>query len=150
MRKVGIRPIEIQPGRLRPRMPSALPSPRVVVERLVPGALAGLASGWVASRLPFYPPGWPLGLAGSARPGAVVQALWAQLSDHPELVGEALVLAAAAVLLPYARNRGPWPAALFGAGLLAATALTAPGAAVLPLVAAAWLISGTLALQTKT
>jgi hypothetical protein len=28
--------------------------------------------------------------------------------------------------------------------------LAAPGAAVLPLIAAAWLISGTLALQTKT
>jgi hypothetical protein len=66
------------------------------------------------------------------------------------LVAEAVVLAAAAAALPAARSRGPWPAALFGAGLLAATALTAPGAAVLPLVAAAWLISGTLALQTKT
>jgi Protein kinase domain len=259
-------------GTLRPKTPAEPPSPRGVAERVLPGALAGLASGWVASRLSFYPAGWPyglaalgaglgiaapragllfalavaffplanislglaivygvvalgwvgltwrdaraglllavgpllapfaalalvplaaqvargrvrralqafaavllaaivagmrkvplpfdgsappvgLGIAGSSRPGAVVQALWTQLSQHPVLVGEAVVLAAAAAVLPYARSRGPWPPALFGAGLLAATALTAPGAAVLPLVAAAWLISGTLALQAKT
>jgi hypothetical protein len=91
-----------------------------------------------------------LGVAGSARPAVVAQALWVQLSHHPVLVGEALVFAVAAAVLPNARNRGPWPAAVFGAALLAATVLAAPGAAVLPLIAAAWLISGTLALQTKT
>ena len=257
---------------MRPKRPAMPPSPRALAERVLPGALAGLASGWVAERLPFYPGGWPfgiaalgaalglaapragllfalavaffplanislglgivygvaalgwaaltwrdaraglllaigpllapvaalalvplaaqlargrirrglqafaavllaglvaglrriplpfdgstpplgLGIAGSSRPGAVAQALWTQLSNHPVLVGEAVVLATAAVVLPVARSRGPWPAALFGAGLLAATALTAPGAAVLPLIAAAWLISGTLALQSKT
>jgi hypothetical protein len=240
--------------------------------RLLPGALTGLASGWVASRLPFYPPGWPLALAGigaalgfgaarlgllfaltvaffplanislglailyglvaaawvaltwkdaraglllaagpllapvaalallplaaqvargrarraaqafaavllaaliaglrkaplpldgsapplglgvtgSTRPTAVAHALWAQLAAHPVLLSEALVLAAAAAALPYARNRGPWPAAVFGAALLAGTALLAPAAAVLPLVAAAWLTAGTLALQAKS
>ena len=45
------------------------PSPRRVrrerrrSERLLPGALAGLATGWVRPTLPFYPAGWPLGLA---------------------------------------------------------------------------------------
>jgi Protein kinase domain len=32
-------------------------------DRLLPGALAALATGWVATVLPFYPAGWPLGLA---------------------------------------------------------------------------------------
>ncbi len=37
-----------------------------LVERALPGALAGLATGWVAERLPFYPANWPLGLAAVA------------------------------------------------------------------------------------
>jgi protein kinase-like protein len=37
-----------------------------VRNRLVPGALAALATGWVATALPFYPAGWPLGLAIAA------------------------------------------------------------------------------------
>lgn len=241
-------------------------------ERLLPGALAGVASGWVASRLPFYPPGWPLGIAaagaaaglaapragllfaltaaffplanislglaivyailatgwaalhwrdaraglllaagpllaplaalalvpvaaqvargrarraaqagaalllaalvaglrrtplpfdgstpplglgvtGSTRPTAVAHALWAQLTGHPVLLVEALVLAAAAAALPHARRRGPWPAAAFGAGLLAATALAAPAAAMPPLIVAAWLTAAALALEPRT
>ena len=69
------------------------------------------------------------GSTGSSRPSAVAHALWAQLAAHPVLVGEALVLAAAAALLPHARGRGPWAAAIFGAALLAGTALLAPAAA---------------------
>jgi len=42
-------------------------------------------------------------------------------------------LVAAAGALPYIRGRGPWKAALAGAGLLASTALIAPAAAFLPL-----------------
>ena len=91
-----------------------------------------------------------LGIAGSTRPSAVANALWAQLAAHPVLGVEALVLAAAAAVLPSARRRGPWIAALFGAGLLAATALVAPAAAVLPLVVAAWLTAGALAFQPRT
>lgn len=250
----------------------ARPGTAVLGARLLPGALSGLASGWVAARLPFYPPGWPvaiagvgaalgfgaprigllfaltvaffplanislglgilyglvaaawvavtwrdaraglllaagpllapvtalaflplaaqlargrarralqafaavllaaliaglrklplpfdgsapplgLGVTGSTRPTAVADALWSQLAAHPVLLGEALVLAAAAALLPYARHRGPWPAAAFGAALLAGTALLAPNAAVLPLVAAAWLTAGTLAFQARS
>jgi hypothetical protein len=66
------------------------------------------------------------------------------------LLVEALVLAAAAAVLPRVRGRGPWPAAAFGAAFLAATALAAPAAAVLPLVAAAWLTAGALALEPRT
>ncbi len=35
-------------------------------ERALPGALAAATAGWVASTLPFYPAGWPLGLAAAA------------------------------------------------------------------------------------
>jgi hypothetical protein len=114
--------------------------------------LAALIAGLRKAPLPLDGSAPPLGLGitGSTRPTAVAHALWSQLAAHPVLLGEALVLAAAAALLPYARNRGPWPAAAFGAALLAGTALTAPAAAVLPLIAAAWLTAGTLALQTKS
>jgi eukaryotic-like serine/threonine-protein kinase len=40
--------------------------PEVARDRLLPGALAGVASGWVAAALPFYPAGWPFGLAAAA------------------------------------------------------------------------------------
>jgi hypothetical protein len=42
------------------------PDAAALGSRVLPGALAGLASGWVASRLPFYPQGWPLPIAGAA------------------------------------------------------------------------------------
>jgi hypothetical protein len=38
----------------------------VLTERVLPAALAGLATGWVASRLPFYPANVTLGLTGTA------------------------------------------------------------------------------------
>jgi hypothetical protein len=259
------------PGGGRPAAPKRLDR-TAVAERLVPGALAGLATGWVATALPFYPGGWPLGLAGagaalgfltpragllfalaaaflplanvslglavvyaalallwagltwgdarsglllalgpllaplgglallplaaqaargrtrrglqvvaavliaavvagirrvplpfdgstpplglgitgSEQPGAVAVAVWHQLLDHPTLLAEALVLAAAAALLPHAKGRGPWAAAFFGGALLAATAIVAPAAPLLPLVAAAWLTAGALALWPRT
>src|SRR3954471_8362129 len=90
-----------------------------------------------------------LGVTGSDRPLAVATALWSQLASHPVLIGEAIALAAAAALLPSVRGRGPWPAAIFGAGLLACTAFIAPAAAVLPLVAAAWLTATALALEPR-
>jgi eukaryotic-like serine/threonine-protein kinase len=91
-----------------------------------------------------------LGLAGSTRPTAVAHALWHQLVAHPEITAEALVLAAAAAALPYARGRGPWPAVLFAGALLSLTATIAPAAALLPLVAAAWLTAAALTLQRPT
>jgi len=248
------------------------PSRAAVGERLVPGALAGIATGWVASALPFYPGAWPLGLAavaaglgiaapragllfalaaaflplanislglaivyavlavvwaaltwrdarsglllalgpmlapvgglallplaaqaargttrrglqvaaavliaavvaglrrvplpfdgstpplglgitGSDKPGAVAAAVAHQLLDHPTLITEALVLALAAAVLPLARGRGPWRAVFFGGALLAATAIVAPAAALVPLIAAAWLTAGALALWPRT
>jgi hypothetical protein len=114
--------------------------------------LAAVVAGLRRVPLPFdgSTPPLGLGIAGSARPGPVAAALWRQLLDHPQIAGEALVLAAAAALLPLARGRGPWRAALFAGTLLAATATIAPAAALLPLVAAAWVTAAALALQRPT
>jgi hypothetical protein len=114
--------------------------------------LAAVIAGLRRAPLPFDGSAPPLGLGitGSGRPSAVAHALWAQLGAHPVLIGEALMLAAAAALLPRARGRGPWPAAIFGAALLAGTALLAPAAALLPLVAAAWVTAAALAFQRQT
>ncbi len=114
--------------------------------------LAALVAGLRRAPLPFDGSAPPLGLgvAGSTRPTAVAHAFWHQLALHPTLAAEAAVLALAAAALPYARGRGPWVAAAFGAALLAGTALAAPAAAVLPLIAAAWLTAGTLAFERKT
>ena len=73
----------------------------------------------------------------------------AQLTAHPALIAEALVLALAAALLPHVRRRGPWPAAGFAAVLLVATALLAPAAAVLPFVIGAWLTAAALAVEPR-
>jgi hypothetical protein len=114
--------------------------------------LAALVAGLRRTPLPFDGSAPPLGLgiAGSGRPTAVADALWRQLAAHPHLLAEALVLAAAAAALPFARGRGPWAAAGFGAALLAATALAAPAGSVLPLVAAAWLTAAAVALPWRS
>jgi hypothetical protein len=91
-----------------------------------------------------------LGVTGSSRPTAVAHALWGQLAAHPVVAAEALILAAAAAVLPHARGRGPWTAALFAGALLAATALAAPSAALLPLIACAWATAGILAFLPRT
>jgi hypothetical protein len=86
-----------------------------------------------------------LGIVGSDRPTAVLGALWQALADHPTLAAEAVALAVTAAALPRVRGRGAWPIALFGAAMLAATLLPAPGVATLPLVAGAWLTCAALA-----
>jgi hypothetical protein len=114
--------------------------------------LAAVVAGLRRVPLPFdgSTPPLGLGIAGSAHPGAVAEALWGQLLDHPQIAAEAVVLAAAAVLLPLARGRGPWRAVIFAGTLLAATATIAPAAALLPLVAAAWVTAAALTLQRPT
>ena len=114
--------------------------------------LAAVVAGLRRVPLPFDGSSPPLGLgiAGSVHPTAVAGTLGRQLLDHPQIAGEALVLAAAAVLLPLARGRGPWRAAIFAGTLLAATATIAPAAALLPLVAAAWVTAAALTLDRPT
>jgi hypothetical protein len=111
--------------------------------------LAAVVAALRGAPLPFdgSPPPLGIGVAGSDRPAAVARALWEQLAAHPALAAEALVLAVAAAALPYARRRGPWPAAAFGAALLAGTALVAPASMWAPLVAAAWATAALLAFE---
>ncbi len=108
--------------------------------------LAVLIAGLRGEHLPFdgAPPPLGLGITGSEQPAAVVAALWRPLDAHPVVVGQALVLAAVAVALPYVRGRGPWFAVAGGVVLLAATGLGAPSAAFLPLAAASWATAGFL------
>jgi hypothetical protein len=114
--------------------------------------LAAVVAGLRRVPLPFdgSTPPLGLGLAGSTHPLAVAGVVWSQFAAHPTIAVEALILAAAAILVPRARGRGPWPAAFFAAALLATTATIAPAAAVLPLIVAAWATAAALALQRPT
>ncbi len=114
--------------------------------------LAVVFAGLRGAQLPFDGSAPPLGLGitGSKRPAAVAFALWRALAAHPVVIGETAALAAVAVALPYLRGRGPWVAAIAGAGLLAAGAIGAPAAAFFPLAGAAWLTALVLAAATPS
>jgi hypothetical protein len=108
--------------------------------------LAAVVAGIRHAELPLGLGAPPLGLGivGSDRPTAVAQALWTALAAHPTLLAEVVALALAAAALPLVRGRGPWPIALFGGAMLAATLLPAPGVATAPLVLGTWLTCGAL------
>ncbi|HYX89437.1 MAG TPA: serine/threonine-protein kinase [Gaiellaceae bacterium] len=114
--------------------------------------LAAIVAGLRHVPLPFTGTAPPrgLGITGSEDPFAVAVALWRALLAHPALALEALVLAAVAVALPYARERGVWAIAGLGAALIAATLLPAPSVAAAPLVAAAWATCTVLALRAPS
>ena len=113
--------------------------------------LAAVVAGIRQAHLPFTgaTPPKGIGIAGSDDPLAVAVALTRFVETHPALLLEATVLAAAAVVLPFARARGPWGIAGFGAGLIAVALLPAPAVAALPLVLAAWASCIVLVLKTR-
>jgi hypothetical protein len=110
--------------------------------------LAAVVAGLRHAPLPFTGAAPPkgLGIAGSEDPFAVAVALWQALLAHPTLLLEALALAVAAVVVPFARERGLWAISGLGAGLIAVTLLPAPTVAAAPLVLAAWATCSVLAL----
>ena len=114
-------------------LPLAALSVRAPVRRAVQVAAAvlgaGLVAGVRANAILFTPESGIVDVA---------TALWRALLEQPELALLALVLPAAAVALPYARARGPWAIAAYGAALLAASLLAVPTVAVVPLVVAVW------------
>jgi hypothetical protein len=80
----------------------------------------------------------PLGAAG---------VLWHGAGAARPLLLETLALAAAAAAVGLCRHRGPWGGAVFGALLTTLTLLADPAAAAIPLVAAAWICAGVLAVE---
>ena len=114
--------------------------------------LAAIVAGLRHAPLPFTGASPPkgLGIAGSEDPFAVAVALGRALVHHPALLLEALALAAAAVVLPFARERGLWAIAGLGAGLIAVTLLPAPTVAATPLVLAAWATCTVLAVKARS
>jgi hypothetical protein len=123
---------------------------RSPVRRALQVAAAVLAAGIVAgvrkAALPFDgSKARHLGVAATGDPFGVAGGLWHALT--PALAVEALVLAAVAVLLPYARRRGLWAVAALGAGFLAASLLAVPAVAAAPLVAAVWLTCAAVAVR---
>jgi hypothetical protein len=113
--------------------------------------LAAVVAGLRHASLPFTGAAPPrgLGIAGSEDAFAVAEALLHGLQAHPALLLEAGVLAAAAVAIPYARERGLWAIAGLGAGLMACALLPMPAVAAAPLVIAAWGTCIGLALQAR-
>jgi hypothetical protein len=127
----------------------ALRSPVRRGAQVATGVLAaGIAAAVSHTALPFDGSTAPdLGLAASGDPLDVASALWGALVDRPALAVETLVLAAVAVLLPFARARGPWAVALLGAGFLAAALLVVPAVAAAPLVVAVWATCAAVSLR---
>ena len=113
--------------------------------------LAAVVAGLRHASLPFTGAAPPkgLGIAGSADAVAVSEALVRFLQSHPALMLEAVVLAAAAVAIPYVRERGLWWIAGLGAALIACTLLPAPAVAAVPLVLAAWTTCTVLAFRAR-
>jgi hypothetical protein len=137
---IGLVPLAVQLARGRVRR--AMQAGAAILLTVLVAALRHL-------RLPFDGSAPPLGLGipGSERPTAVAGALWRELAQHPALLLEAGVFAAAAVALPYVRGRGPWAAAGYGAAFMAATVLLAPAAPVVALVAGGWLTAAALIVE---
>jgi len=128
-------------------LPALVLSARGALRRSLLAAAAVPAAAVVAvltgTPLPFTgeePPA-TLGLAGSTHPGRAADAINAFFSAHPALWIEAAVLAAATIAAPYARARGLWGVAGWGAALLAA-AVFAPLGAVSAFPLALWLWAG--------
>jgi serine/threonine-protein kinase len=109
---------------------------------------AGLVAGIRGAPVPFDRSAAPsLGVAASADPFDVGSALWSALLSRPGLAVETVVLAAVAVLLPFARARGLWAVAVLGAAFLAAALLAVPTIAAAPLVVAVWATCAAVAVR---
>jgi eukaryotic-like serine/threonine-protein kinase len=110
---------------------------------------AGIVAGFRGVPLPFDGSAAPhdLGVAAAGDPLDVGSALWSALVSSPALVVEMLVLVAAAVLLPFARSRGPWAVAVLGAAFLTTALLPVPSVAAAPLALAVWATCAAVAVR---
>jgi hypothetical protein len=76
-----------------------------------------------------------------------VGSLTRAVTAHPALLAEAVAFALLAAALPLLRPYGRWGAAAFGAAMVLLCVPVAPQAAVVPLVAAAWVTAALLAVR---
>jgi hypothetical protein len=127
---------------------------RGLVRRALQAAAAVLFAGAVAAirglPVPFADVSAPsLAVAGSEHPLAVLQAAWQWLLGTPALGIEALILAAAAALIPLAVRGSDLTIAMFSGTVLTATLVAAPTSSALPLVLSGWAIYGALTLMSR-
>ena len=125
--------------------------PRRALQVAAAVMLAAIVAGLRHAPLPFTggaPPAG-LGIAGSQDPLAVARALWHALLSHPALLLEALVLATAAVAIPFVARRGLWWITGLGAALMATALLPEPAVAAVPLVLTTWATCIVLALRER-
>ena len=141
---------------LLPLVPLIALEARGIVRRAALGAaavLAAVATVVVAgSRLPLTgePAPRPRGVSGAEQPGAALDGSLAALTSRPTIVAAVVIVAAAAGSASFARSRGLWGVAAWGAGFLGCmllVPLAAGGAPVDPLWAtpAVWLAAAALA-----
>jgi len=123
-------------------------APRRALQAAAAVVAAAVVAGVRGVPLPLTGASPPLGLgvAGAGDPLDVAGTLARAAAAHPALLVEAVVLAAIAVVLPFARLRGRWGAAGVGAAMLVLAVLAVPSAAAAPLVAAAWATAAAVAL----
>ena len=127
---------------------------RGFVRRALQAGAAVLFAGAVAAihgvPVPFANEPTPsLGIAESEHPLAVLQAVWQWLLGVPALGLEALILAAAAALIPLVVRGSDLTIAMFAGGVLAATLVAAPTSSALPLVLTGWAIYIALTLMSR-
>jgi hypothetical protein len=128
---------------------------RGFVRRALQAGAAVLFAGAVAAihgvPVPFAnEPSQSLAIAGGEHPLAVLQAVWPWLLGLPALGLEALILAAAAALIPLAARGSDLTIAMFAGALLAATLVAAPNVSAFPLVVCGWAIYLALTLESRT
>jgi hypothetical protein len=115
-------------------------APRRAVQAGVAVLVAGLAAAVRGAPLPLtgHAPPLGLGVAAANDPLDVAGTLARAVLAQPALVVEAVVFAAVAFAVPFARARGRWGAAGLGSAFLLAGLLAAPSVRAWPLVVAAW------------
>ncbi|MBA3717693.1 MAG: hypothetical protein H0W87_05655, partial [Actinobacteria bacterium] len=127
---LGLLPLLLQPVRAAWRR--ALQAGTAVL-------IGGLVAGVGHQALPFSSgTAGALGLDGERSPVHSFSVLWNAVLAHPALGLEALVLAAAAALLPFARRKGLWGIAVYGAATISGSVLVAPQANPVPAVLTVW------------
>jgi len=139
-----------------PLLPIVALEARGVVRRAalaLAAAVATVATAVVAgTRLPLTGEAAPdtAGMSGAERPGAALDGALGALTSRPTIAAAAVVLVVAAASAGFARSRGLWGVAAWGAGFLAALLLVPTAAGGAPVAAfwavpAVWLAAGVLA-----